>query len=439
MIFVIALIVGLIVGLIPGFGLFSAMVIAYPFLLSLEPVQILTFYAVMGGASQFTGSITASIIGVAGEASSVPATKEGPLLFLKGQGPSAISNTAIGSFFGTLIVSLILILSIHTISDIISIFYNNSIQTFLFLIAMFVITVSGSNKIYINIFYMIFGFCLANIGLTRYYVSTITLGIPDLSLGIPFVALAIGLYSLPQAIIAFSSYKSTNISIQSNNFYNSFIEAWRVKWSIVRGSTIGMIAGMVPGLTTILASNFSYTVEKYIRKKKNLYDVNGDMPSLVSAETANNSGLLTSLLPLMLFGIPIISSEAVLLNVIEASGTQVGFNTLIENGIFETVAGFYLFGGLLCLFIAWQGAKYLTYIFRIPPKMMILILTAVSVIAVIIYGYINGIVILSIFSFLFFFSIGYLLRRTDTSVILFSFLIYPFLESSLIRFVSINF
>jgi TctA family transporter len=199
-----------------------------------------------------------------------------------------------------------------------------------------------------------------------------------------------------------------------------------------------MISGMTPGLTTILASNLSYSIEKNIRKRKNEYNHNGDINCLVSAETANNSGFLTSLLPLVIFGIPIIGSEAMILNLIEQGGTAVGLNTLMADGMFKTVIVFYFLAGILSLFIAWQGARYCLMVYEIPKNVLLGLITVVSIFSVAVYSLNStGIAMNFILLFVFFF-IGYLLRRTDTSPVIFAFLIYPFLESSLYRFFIIH-
>jgi len=441
MIFLFAVIVGIAVGLLPGIGLFSAMVILYPILIAFSPTDILVFYAVMGGASQFSGSITACIIGAAGEPSSIPATKEGPLLFARGKGSLAISTAAIGSFIGTLIVTVVLLVSIDSITKTIEAFYNNNVQTALFISVLGIIVLAGNNKLIVNILYVIVGAALANIGFQRYSSGPLTFGIPAFSNGISFVALAIGLYSLPQIITTFSNFKEFTIEKNSPiaNFKESINAIKTNIGSVLRGSVIGMLAGLVPGLTTILASNLSYTVEKILRKFNRSYNSNGDLACLISAETANNSGLLTSMLPLMIFGIPIIGSEVVVLNLIEKSGTNVGLNTLLQGGIFQTVALYFLLGGAISMVIAWQGANLLSKIYSIPKNILLYSIIVISTIAVYITGAEANNQLFDMICFAVCLSIGCLLKKTDTSVIIFSFLIYPFLEYSVLRFISIHY
>jgi putative tricarboxylic transport membrane protein len=439
--FSLALLVGLIVGLLPGFGLLSAAVLLYPFLITLTPIEILTFYAVMAGASQFTGSIVASSLGVAGESSSIPACREGPGLFVKGQGALALSTAAIGSFFSTAVVAAALFYAIMYLSDAVAAFYNNNLQTVIFVTVFAVMVLSGINRPAVNLLYALLGIFLANVGLQRYYLEPMTFGIPALSTGIPFVALAVGLYAVPQVIESFSNIKGRADlgSIKIASWTRSWSAVFQHRATVVRSTVIGFFSGLVPGLTTILASNLSYSVEKYLRSRKSLYEKDGDMPSLLAAETANNGASLMSVVPLMLMGIPIMGSEVVILNAIEKTGLSVGFGTLNEPGMFATVASYVLLGSMISMLLAWYGARYLMMIYRIRKQYLIAMLLAVSVVAVISSGMINNDLITSLCLFLVFLFFGYILRRTDTSVVLFSFLIYPYLEGSVVRFVAINF
>ena len=206
-----------------------------------------------------------------------------------------------------------------------------------------------------------------------------------------------------------------------------------------RGTAIGTVTGLVPGMTTILASNLGYTFERWLRRRHGVYRTDGDMQSLVSAETANNSAQLTSMLPLFLFGIPIVGSEAVLLNLMEHTGIQIGFNTLMLNDMFTTVTLSYILAAVIAAVIAWQGAKYLVLIYRIPTWMLALTLALISVISVAIAGWSAYNLWLYLAVFFVLLPIGIMLRRYDTSLVVFAFLVYPFFEGAAMRFAIIYF
>ena len=118
---------GLISGCIPGIGNFATLIIIFPYLINLEPLQILILYVALTTISQYIGSIPAITFGIPGESSSVPAVIESRNLKTPEQVYQAIVGSAIGSTFGGLVVLALtwmlldwLIYSVH--------FFNTAIQ-----------------------------------------------------------------------------------------------------------------------------------------------------------------------------------------------------------------------------------------------------------------------------------------------------------------------
>ena len=73
---IIGILAGLISGCIPGIGNFAALLIIFPYLIHLEPLQIIILYTALTTISQYIGSIPAITFGIPGESSSVPAVIE---------------------------------------------------------------------------------------------------------------------------------------------------------------------------------------------------------------------------------------------------------------------------------------------------------------------------------------------------------------------------
>ena len=95
---------GTIAGIVPGIGVFATLLILYPWLTSLNIIDTFVFYLALTSTTQYIGSVSATILGVPGEASSLPAIYEGHTLFKKGRGATAISGAALGSLVGGFLV-----------------------------------------------------------------------------------------------------------------------------------------------------------------------------------------------------------------------------------------------------------------------------------------------------------------------------------------------
>jgi TctA family transporter len=163
------------------------------------------------------------------------------------------------------------------------------------------------------------------------------------------------------------------------------------------------------------------------------------MHSLVGAETANNVAILVALIPLFLFSLPVGPAEAMILNLIEGSGVFIGAGVLAADQYFLPAVIAFLISGLFGVVLAWQGAKHVLKLFKLPANLLKSVLLLALVASVVYAGYLNHsiltyLVLLGVFTV-----IGLALRKYQTEVVIFSFLIYPMLEGSLVRFYFINF
>ena len=151
-------------GFIPGIGNLITLFLVYPFLLDSTLLQLLLFYMALTSVSQFSGSVVATVFGVPGEASSLPAVREGKRMFSRGLGNIAISNAAMGSVVGAFIALGLVLLALPSAVDLLVKFYNNNIQSLILLLASFsVIMLLGHSKIQ-NVFIFALGFLLSCIG-----------------------------------------------------------------------------------------------------------------------------------------------------------------------------------------------------------------------------------------------------------------------------------
>ncbi len=110
--FTIGCIFGIISGLVPGITLFVSLIMVYPFLLAMSPLEVMVVYITLASMSQFFGSVSATLFSVPGSLTSLPALYEGHYLTKQGQGSQAIMFAAIGSFIGSVsavLISLFLI------------------------------------------------------------------------------------------------------------------------------------------------------------------------------------------------------------------------------------------------------------------------------------------------------------------------------------------
>ena len=89
-----------------------------------------------------------------------------------------------------------------------------------------------------------------------------------------------------------------------------------------------MVCGLVPAVSTVLATNVAHKIVRWYEKYPN------NIPSyraLISAESANNSAILVTLLPLIVLGIPITGSEALLVSILERNVIDLNWQVIVDN------------------------------------------------------------------------------------------------------------
>lgn len=444
---VLATVVGLVGGLLPGIGQVVTLLIFYPYISTLDLFHALLFYLATVSASQYSGSVVATTMGIPGDSSSLPAVIEGHKLFNRGLGNFAISNAAIGSIVGAFI-SVITVYTLLPYSiDLIKNFYNNNIQMLILVfVSGFIIFFHGSS-IKINAKLFVFGLFLGSIGVSSVpymimWENVIPYDLyPKLYQGLPVFPVMVALFVVPVLFqswsIKFSSNENFN-NIADGKISTHIQEYSRNFVSGIRGSIIGSVCGLVPHLTTVLASNLSYTLEKYIRRKKKTYNNNGDIQSLIAAETANNSAAFVQLTPLLLIGIPITTSEAILLSILDRNLYLVNYATTIESGIFAQLVFYFILVNLIAFVFVWPLVKYIRVFYKIPMKLMISVIGIILIVLIFYIGERNANGIYYILTFLTLLPIGYLLRKQDTLTLILGFILQDKLFSVIYRTIIIH-
>jgi TctA family transporter len=146
---------------------------------------------------------------------------------------------------------------------------------------------------------------------------------------------------------------------------------------MLRGGLIGAVGGLVPGLTTVASSHYAYTVEKLISKNYN----KGHMPALISSEGANNSGAITMLLPLLMFGVPITLSEAIIFGILDSKSWS--FTAAMPLQLFLNHWYIMIAANIVSLILAIKFAPHLVKIF--PKNKNTLSAVVFAILLVIVY------------------------------------------------------
>lgn len=412
------LVAGIGTGLIPGAGPFVATAIFYPFLISVDPILIMMFYISLLITNNYTNSVTAILYGIPGDASAIPTARDGNRLFKKGYGGLAVSTNAISSTIG---VTFSVVFFLFLIPNILGVFkfYNSILQTIIIFASILLITFFTKQNKLITIFLFLFGGLLARIGVDPTTFDTfLTFGSQYLALGIPFSSVMIGMYIVPELL------KIQNVKIESPKLINKNAIGKNILGSIFLGSFIGFWCGLIPGVTNILGSYASSSiVKRYFRQPV--------LKSIAAAEAANNSGALSSLLPLLILAIPITGSEVLIYYLM----LENGFTFSVENTVSKLFDIIYVipFVTILCLLISWYGFNLLgrfAYFYKSYKNFVnVTILTTISIVSILLFPIKLWIAICIICLSV----LGYKLKQWDTSPVIYGFFLSDLFYESFIR------
>lgn len=409
---------GVVFGIIPGAGPFVATAILYPFLASVSPLYIMMFYVSLLISTNYTNSVTGILYGIPGDAAAIATAREGNRLFKKGYGNLAVSTNAISSTGGVIFSIAVFLFLIPNILEVFK-FYNSVLQTSIIFVSIMLITFfTRQNKI-ITVLLFLFGGLLARIGVDPATFDTfLTFGSQYLALGIPFSSVMIGMYIVPELL------KNRNIKIDSPKHISKYAIGKNIFGPTLLGSFIGFWCGLIPGVTNILGSYASASIVKRFFRKPVL-------KSIAAAEAANNSGALSSLLPLLILAIPITGSEVLIYYLM----LENGFVFSTENTITKLYNIIYIipFVTLFCLLISWYGFNLLghvAYFYKSYKNIVnIVILTTISMVSILLFPIKLWMTICIISLSV----LGYKLRHWDTSPVIFGFFLSDLFYESLIR------
>lgn len=367
---------GLFAGILPGIGSSVTILLMWPILMSLDPMGIVVAFICMYSMTQFVGSVPAILLSLPGEISAMQAVTEAKTLRQQNQIPEAIAYTAIGSVIGSVIcLALVMTFSdwLHNLFYI----YRTPFQTFTMLSVVIMMVFVGGNRWWINLLLIIGGSILAMVGI-HYYGDThkefATFGLSQLHNGLPVFPVLLSLFVLPVFLKLICDNPTNKLTVIPQFEFN-----WRFVYrfkrflpSSFRGTVIGFIGGFCPALTSVFSAQAAYGIESTLKKGPEK-----SLDRVIAAETANNAGAFSAILPLVLLAIPISTSEALILSILQMKSFDLAYVdvvAMLEWGVIGLVIT-----NIVGLAVAWPLARQLCYIFVIPPKILYFILFAALV------------------------------------------------------------
>ena len=369
-------VVGMIVGVIPGFGPSAGLAILLPLTFGMEPVGAIMMLAAIYYGSMYGGTITSILLNTPGESATVASTFDGYPLAKKGRAGPALVMQAVASFVGGT-VGVLLITVLAPMFSQVSRSFGPPEYFLLALMGLLTLIVMIGSNWKLGVISALIGLALGTVGVDletgqgRY-----TFGSAELIGGIYFIPIAIGLFGLGELFYAFytgmhRAGEGTLVDYRKETrFWPTAQDYLSTRWTMVRGSILGFVVGVIPGAGATIASLMAYSAERSLSKTPENFG-KGEMAGLVAPETANNAASSGAMVPLLTLGIPGSASTAVLLAAFMLWGLRPGPLFMEQNSelAWGLIASMYL-GNIILLVINIFAIPLFVQIVKVPYRML---------------------------------------------------------------------
>lgn len=320
----IGVLAGLVIGLIPGLGGTGAVAILLPVTFGMDPEPALAMLIGALAVVHTSDTVAAVLLGAPGSASASVTMLDGYSMARQGQAKRALSLAFLSSMAGGLIGAVGLTLAIPLARPLVLSFGSPE---------LFMLTVLGvSLAAVLSRGNVAKGLTAGFLGLLLGLVGTspttaeerFSFGSLFLSDGLSLVAVALGVFGLAEIASRVGQRRVTEKPVELTGGWGSGIREWLTHWThVIRGSLIGIWAGILPGVGATAGTWLAYGQAVATAKDKRKFG-KGDPRGIVGPESANNSVEAGDLIPTFLFGIPGGVPSAMLLGMLLTYGIQPG-------------------------------------------------------------------------------------------------------------------
>ena len=344
------LIVGLVFSAVPGISISMAMAIVLPLSLYLEFFPAIVFLTSVYTGGVFGGSVPAILMNIPGSPSSYATTFDGYPMTLKGQHNEALGLALFSSTLCCMLGYLFLLLMIEPMAAIV--IKIGPIEMFVVALwGLLLLGSLGSEYVTRGILAAAFGILLGTIGMNTAGYMRGTMGIPYLLDGISPIPAMIGLLAAGQLLTLvtkdFIVDGGSSRTVSLRRIISGCLDTFKYPGVLLRGTIIGIVMGIIPGVGSAVANLISYAETKRAAPDGDTFG-QGNPKGFIGADGAVASGEGGSMATMLTLGIPGHGAVAVLLAAFMMHNVVAGPSlirqhkpmvyALILNNIIEAVA-----------------------------------------------------------------------------------------------------
>jgi putative tricarboxylic transport membrane protein len=426
----VGVVIGTLVGVLPGIGPVGAMALLLPATFGVPLASSLIMLAGIYYGAMYGGSTTSILVNIPGEAASVITCIDGYQMARKGRAGPALGISAIGSFIGGTF-SIIGLMVVATPLAKAALRFGPPEYFALMCAGLIVLTYLTQGSMIKSLMMALVGILLGSVGLDMVVGSPrFTFNVNELTDGVGIIPVVMGLFGVAEVFTNLETViKREVLQTKITNIWPSMKDYAQSKWSIMRGSVLGFLLGILPGGGAILASFLSYGIEKKLAKDPSRFG-KGAIEGVAGPETANNAAAGGALIPLLTLGIPPNVVMAMLFSAMIIHGVQPGplLMTSSPDVFWGLVASMYI-GNVLLVLLNLPLIGLWVKLLKIPYGILLPLILLFCLIGA--YSLNNS--TFEVSTMIFFGGVGYLMRKFgyESAPLILAFIMGPILEQNL--------
>lgn len=383
----IATVIGVVIGILPGLGPTFALALFLPLTFSLNDSSSLIFLCVLYSSTVYGGAISAILLNVPGTPGSVATCFDGHPMAKQGKAGLALASVTFASTIGGIIGVLGLVYTAPLLSKV-SLMIGPSEFFMLTLMGLSLVAVASKGD-------TLRGLVMGGLGLLLSFIGgdqvsgalRFTFHSMTLQGGIGFIPVSIGVFAIAQAIImAENGGMISSEVMEVTNDVLAGAKAVVKNWvTVIRGSLIGLVVGIMPGVGISISNFVAYLVEKRVSKDPDSFG-KGNIRGVLAPESANKATVAGELVPAFALGIPGGATSAMFLVALTVHGLRPGPELFVSNPtLMSTVYWALLAGEVSYLVLGLLFAKQLAKVTRVPNSILVPIILLLSILGALAY------------------------------------------------------
>jgi putative tricarboxylic transport membrane protein len=374
--------VGMLVGVLPGIGQSAGMALLIPLTYVLPPAGAVIMLASIFYGAAYGGRITSILMNIPGESESVVTTFEGYPMARKGRAGVALSITAISSFVGAVLSVVVVAFAALPLSALAK--YLGPPEYFALMVLGLCLVVALIDKSLIKGVLMVgLGLFLAQIGADPVQGSArFTFGSPDLLTGIPLLAVIMGFFGVSDVLLSAGKRHLPGTMAKIDRLLPERKDFTDSAGSTFRGTAIGFLFGLIPGMVAAVSTFASYVTEKRVSKHPEKFGT-GVIQGITGPEAANKSFEIASFIPLFTLGIPGSAALAILMSAFLIQGVTPGPDMFTQSPdlVWGVIASM-IVGNVILLILNFPLVRIWVQILKVPADVLGMVVIAVSVVGI---------------------------------------------------------